>query len=96
MRLIYCLGMERRPRVQNYACSCESDGRRGNSALEGSAIIKRHHRGGITDRNSGLKDMAQLELEVQLNWSISLSEEVVVEAGLEYDEVREIKLCRVA
>ena len=82
MRLVYCLGMECRPRVQNYACSCESSGRRRNSALEASAIIQRHHRGVITDLNSGLKGIAQLELEGQLNWSI-LSSEEVVEAGLE-------------
>jgi hypothetical protein len=82
MKPVCCLGMECRPRVQNYACSRESSGRRRNSALDASAIIKRHHRGGITDLNSGLKDMAQLELEVQLNWAISFSEEVVIEAGL--------------
>lgn len=94
MRLVYYLGMECRPRIQNYACSCESSGRRRNSALEASVIIERHYRSGITDLNSGLKDMAQLELEVHLNWSISSSEEVVVEAG--YGEAREIKLCKVA
>jgi hypothetical protein len=82
MKLVCCLGMECRPRVKKYACGRESSGHRRNSALEASVIIKRHHRGSITDLNSGLKDMAQLELEVQLNWSISSSEEVVVEAGL--------------
>jgi len=62
MRLVYCLGMEYRTRVQNYACSRESSSRRHNSALEASVIIKRHHIGGVTDLNSGLKDMPQLEL----------------------------------
>jgi hypothetical protein len=41
MRLVNCLGVECRPRVQNYARSCESSGRRRNSALEASATIKR-------------------------------------------------------
>jgi hypothetical protein len=82
MKLVCCLGMECRPRVQNYAASRKSSGSRRNSALEASAIIKKHHRGSITDLNSILKDMAQLELEVQLNRSISSSGKVVVEAGL--------------
>jgi hypothetical protein len=62
MRLVYCLGMECRTRVQNYACSCESSSRRRSSALEASVIIERHHVGGVTDLNSCLKDMPQLEL----------------------------------
>jgi hypothetical protein len=35
--------------------------------------------------------MAQLELEMQLNWSISSSEEVVG-LKLDFDEAREIKV----
>jgi hypothetical protein len=36
-----------------------------------------YHEDSITDRNKGLKDIAQLKLAIQLNWSMPSSEQDV-------------------